>query len=156
MKTMPCLSDADRIDRLRKRVSNLQAAVKSLEARCRALEQSLGARTAPTGDFGFLHRLPLTRAEIVVASYFIDHEFAAISCLCDLVRETCGRGKEEKLASVYVIVARLRRKLEPIGIGVTSHYGAGYSIAGPERDRLRAIREGVIEPKDILLRSAQR
>ena len=52
----------------------------------------------------------------------------------DQIYQAASAGKVQDEQIVNVLVYRIRRKLKPHGIGITNHWGVGYSLERPAHD----------------------
>lgn len=118
---------------MRDRIAYLEGLVDELQERIRQLESlQLGADWMPPVE------LRLTMSEAAILGALMARDRCSKDVLLEATR-TSGLGyrrDEVEAKIVDVFVCKLRRKLEPFGIEITTLWGYGYSLDEVARNRL--------------------
>lgn len=112
------------------RFADLQRELEITRERCRQLETALGARTL------FAPQLGLTRSEAAVLGVLLAREIGSNEAL---ILAIGSEGPVWAVASLRVLISRLRGKLRPHGVLIHSLHGTGYYLAEADKRALRPL-----------------
>ncbi len=115
-----------------KYVEALEAENDALRARVRDLEQEYGFYNAVPLIFG------LTGSEAKVFSLLVERDMANRTQLLNACMHGRGADEEPEPKIINVYICKIRKKLKPFGVEITSVSGRGYLLSQEDKAKVAA------------------
>lgn len=116
---------------IERRLEVVEAENEMLRERVRQLEAELSGGA----DFVAPFEWGLTFSEAQVLGIFVARELVTKHAIMQALYSSIGReGVEEKICDVFI--CKIRKKLKPYGVGITTRWGQGWSLDPVWRARL--------------------
>ncbi len=120
-----------------KYVEALEAENDDLRARVRYLEREYGFHNAVPLIFG------LTGSESKALNLLIERDMASRAQLMDALMHGRGGDEEPEQRIIDVYICKIRKKLKPFGVEVTSVWGRGYLLSSQDKAKVAAYLNSV-------------